>query len=193
MRRLPQSTAVTVMFFAVLSADHVSPATGKTLAVTLSKAGAAFGNPAAGATNATEVSSGWYKVALGAGDIDTLGDLVLRAAGTDCDDVGVICHVVDANTGGLAALPAAAAAATGGLQGTTFKNAIADALLDRANGIESGITLRQALRLTCAVLFGKASGFGASIYRFRDPADSKDRVIVTVSTDGRPAVTLDAT
>ena len=61
---IAQSTAYVAVFKAFLSSDHLSEATGKTIAITISKNGGAFGNPNAGATNATEISSGWYKVSL---------------------------------------------------------------------------------------------------------------------------------
>ena len=63
---IPQSTSFVAVFKAYQSSDHVTEATGKTIAITISKAGGAFGNPNAGATNATEISGGWYKVTLDA-------------------------------------------------------------------------------------------------------------------------------
>lgn len=106
--RIPQSTAKLVVFKAYLSSDHVTEATGKTIAITISKNGAtSFSNPAAGATNATEMASGWYKVSLGTGDIDTLGPLAVRGAVATIDDVGVLLEVVSASTGGLTNLDAA--------------------------------------------------------------------------------------
>lgn len=118
--RIPQSTAKLVVFKAYLSSDHVSEATGKTIAITISKNGGAFGNPAAGATNATEISSGWYKVSLGTGDTDTLGPLAVRGAVATVDDVGVLLEVVAATNGGYTALPAVASGSAGGviIQGT---------------------------------------------------------------------------
>src|SRR5262245_7922799 len=86
MRRLHQSTSVIVVLKVVLSSDHISPATGKTVAIVISKNGGAFGNPNAGATNATEISNGWYKVTLDATDTNTLGDLIVRGTATLCDD-----------------------------------------------------------------------------------------------------------
>jgi hypothetical protein len=106
-RRLPQSTAYTVVFKVFLASDHVSPATGKTVAITLSKAGAAFGNPAAGASNATEIANGWYSFALGTGDTGTLGDLVLVGTATACDSADIVMMVVSATTGGATNLDAA--------------------------------------------------------------------------------------
>lgn len=66
--RIPQSVAYLVVFRAFLSSDGKTPATGKTIAMTISKNGGAFGNLAAGATNATEITSGFYKFTLASGD-----------------------------------------------------------------------------------------------------------------------------
>lgn len=93
MRRLQQSTSRVIMLKVFLSSDHVSAATGKTVAITISKNGGAFGNPNAGATNATEVSSGWYKVTLDTTDTNTVGDLVVRGTATACDDSEQVLNV----------------------------------------------------------------------------------------------------
>lgn len=108
--RIPQSTAKLVVFKAYLASDHVTEATGKTIAITISKNGGAFGNPAAGALNATEISSGWYSASLGSGDADTLGPLAIRGAVATIDDVGILCQVVSATTGGATNLDASVAA-----------------------------------------------------------------------------------
>jgi hypothetical protein len=106
--RIPQSIAVRVPLKAYLSSDHVSAATAKTIAIVISKNGGAFGNPAAGATNATEIANGWYYVDLGTGDTDTLGPLIVRGTCATCDDVEPNPYtVVNANTGGLGYLDAA--------------------------------------------------------------------------------------
>lgn len=74
------------------------------------------------------------------------------------------------------------------------QDAIATAILDLANGVETGETLRQALRLIRAVAVGKAAGLGTTTATFRDKADLKDRITATVDADGnRTAVTTDAT
>ncbi len=103
--RIPQSTSKVVLFKAYLSSDHVSEATSKTIAITISKNGGAFGNPNAGATNATEVSSGWYKVTLDTTDTGTTGPLAVRGAVSSIDDVGILLEVVKATNGGYTALP----------------------------------------------------------------------------------------
>lgn len=112
---LLQSTSVDVTFSAYLASDHVTPATGKTIAITISKNKGAFGNPSGGATNATEISSGVYYVNLTTTDTGTLGPLVLRGAVATIDDVVVHYRVRLATNGDMTALPAVAAEAAGGL------------------------------------------------------------------------------
>lgn len=82
---LKQSTVYTRLFLMIDSTDHITGKTGLTVVVTLSKAGGAFG--AAGGT-VTEVSSGWYKIALTTTDTNTLGDLAYHCAvaGADATD-----------------------------------------------------------------------------------------------------------
>src|SRR5579863_7680970 len=87
--RIPQSTSITIPLYAVLSSDHVSPATGKTIAVTISKNTAAFGNPSGGATNATEIASGWYYVTLSTTDTGTLGPLIILGTASGTDNVTI--------------------------------------------------------------------------------------------------------
>lgn len=103
--RIPQSVAYLLIFKAYLSSDGVTEATGKTIAITISKNGGAFGNPNAGATNATEISSGWYSVTLDTTDTGTLGPIAVRGTAATIQDVGVAITVVSANNAGLAALP----------------------------------------------------------------------------------------
>jgi hypothetical protein len=60
----------------------------------------------------------------------------------------------------------------------------ADALLDRAHGIETDVTLRQALRIVAAVLAGKISGAGSGIESFTGLDGSTSRVQVTADAAG---------
>jgi len=70
---------------------------------------------------------------------------------------------------------------------------IADGILDRPDGAEAGMTLRQWLRLGAALMFGKTAGFGTTENRFRNMGDTKNRVIATLDGSGnRTGVTLDA-
>ena len=112
--------------------------------------------------------------------IDTEVAAILAAVDTEI-------AAIKAKTDNLPAAPAA----TGDIP-TANQNA--DALLDRANGVESSYTPRQALRLILAALAGKISGAATTNVKIRDVGDTKDRIDATVDADGnRTAVTLDAT
>jgi len=58
--------------------------------------------------------------------------------------------------------------------------------------IESGLSAEQSMRLMNAILGGKVSGAGSGTETFRNPADTKNRVISTVDSNGnRTNVTTD--
>jgi hypothetical protein len=114
--RIPNGVAIRVVLKAFLSSDHVSAATGKTLAVKVSKNGAAFADPNAGATNATEIGSGWYYVDLNTTDTGTNGPLLVRATAATVDDIEPPPFlVVSAHNAGFDSLPDVTAAAAGGV------------------------------------------------------------------------------
>lgn len=72
---------------------------------------------------------------------------------------------------------------------TAFVDAMPAALLDRVAGVETGMTVRQAMRVMAAVLAGKSTNDGQ---KFRNIADTKDRVSATVDSNGnRTAIVLD--
>lgn len=72
-------------------------------------------------------------------------------------------------------------------------NSNADALLTRADGIYTGYTPADALRIIVSAVAGKSSGHGTSNVKYRDLPDSKDVIDATVSGGNRTAITLDAT
>jgi len=77
---------------------------------------------------------------------------------------------------------------------TAELNAIADALLDRANGVETSYTVRQALRIILSALGGKLSGSGTVTVKIRDVNDTVDRVTATIDgSNNRTAVVLNTT
>lgn len=77
--------------------------------------------------------------------------------------------------------------------GVTLTNSGIDAILDRANGVETGYTVRQVLRLMAAALLGELSGAATTTITIRDIGDTKTRVTATVDSDGnRSAVSYDA-
>lgn len=109
MRAVKQSTARNVMVFMTDSADHVTGKTGLTLTLTASKNGAAF---ASITPTVTERGSGWYNLALTAGNLDTIGDFVVHATGSGADPADLAFEVVaydpaDAAGLGLSRLDAA--------------------------------------------------------------------------------------
>lgn len=90
MRQINQGAAANVMVLLVQE-DHITGATGLTLAVTASKDGAAF---AAITPTITERGNGWYNLALSAGDTDTLGDLAIHVTAAGADPCDLICRVI---------------------------------------------------------------------------------------------------
>lgn len=98
----------------------------------------------------------------------------------DNDDTGTFGEAIQILIDALDAVPTA--------------NENADALLDRANGIESGRTPRGALRLILSALVGKLNGATTTSISVRDTSDSKNRLVVSVDGNGnRTAVTYDDT
>jgi hypothetical protein len=74
------------------------------------------------------------------------------------------------------------------------RNSVADALLDRTDGVETSVTVRQSLRLANAANGGKTDGMATTTAHLRDLADTKNRVTATVDANGnRTAVTRDLT
>lgn len=88
---IKQSTARNRMILMIDSSDHVTGKTGLTVTVTLSKDGGAFG---ALGGSVTEISSGWYKVALNTTDTGTLGDLAFHATAAGADPTDIVDQVV---------------------------------------------------------------------------------------------------
>lgn len=86
MANIKQSTAYTRMFLMVQSSDHITPITGATVAVNISKAGAA-GAAAGGTVSQVDATNmpGWYKIALTTTDTGTLGDLAYHCTATSAD------------------------------------------------------------------------------------------------------------
>lgn len=74
------------------------------------------------------------------------------------------------------------------------RTAIADALLDEANGIETGVTPRQAIRGTARTQLGILSGAGTNNVKIRDLINSKDAIDAQVDAVGnRTSVSVDWT
>jgi hypothetical protein len=70
----------------------------------------------------------------------------------------------------------------------TERNAIADAYLDRANGVETGITPRQALRAAVAAEAGNIIMNSDGTFTLKNPAGDKDRVTADYASTGARTV-----
>jgi hypothetical protein len=125
--------------------------------------------------------------------VDTVVDTILvdtNELQTDWANGGRLDLLIDAIKAKTDLVPAAPAAV--GDIPTAAANAAA--LMDLANGIETSITPRQALRLILAASAGKLSGAATTTIVIRNVGDSKDRLTATVDSSGnRSAVTVDAT
>lgn len=106
-------------------------------------------------------------------------------------DVGGVSAAIKAKTDNLPSSPAAVGSAMTLESGE--RDSVAAALLDLTSGIETGLTFRQGLRLIAAAIAGKVSGAAGTTITIRNAvADSKDRIVATVDSDGnRSSLTLD--
>jgi hypothetical protein len=137
-----QSTTVTVALKVYLN-DHVTPATGKTVAITISVNKGAFANPSAGATNATEIGNGWYYWTSSTTDTGTLGPLIVLGTSAGCDNADQAYHITKATNRGMTGIPDAAANTSGGLpilsvSGTTLAYTISTLTTYAGNTPQTG-------------------------------------------------------
>jgi len=176
LRLITLNASYVVMIKAYLASDHVTAATGKTIAITLSKVGGAFANPSVGATNATEVSNGWYSVTLSSADTDTLGDLVMRGAEGTIDDAEQIMQV---------------SVAIASVSDIPTPNANADALLDRdmSIGTDSGSTTVRTVRQALRFLRNKWSISGTTLSVYKEDDTTASWTTQVTGTAGADPVT----
>jgi len=179
------------------SADGYAPKTGLTFSsgeLKVAKTGAAAANAANFAT-VVEAGNGFYWYQFSAAELDTLGSVALIVNKDDVYAEAAIGVVVaydpySASDLGLTNIDAAISSrlASGSYQDL-------DDLLDASDSIETGLTLRGALRLMVAALAGKISGGGTTTITIRNAvADSKARITATVDSSGnRTAITTDLT
>ena len=100
--------------------------------------------------------------------------------------VGSVTGNVGGNVVGSVASVTAAVTLTSG-----ERNSVADALLDRSNAVETGLTPRQSMQLWSAALAGVLSGAATSTVTFKGAGVATTRITATVDADGnRSALTL---
>lgn len=74
--------------------------------------------------------------------------------------------------------------------GYELSAAAVDAILDEV--VEGTFTMRQMLRIIFSMMAGKCSGGGTATISFRDSGDTKNRIVMTVDSNGnRTSITLD--
>lgn len=128
---------------------------------------------------------------------DILGDLHGLAANVITATSIAGDAITEANAAVLAAIAALNNIATGAAMTLTAgeRTLIATALLDLANGIETGFTLRESQRLQLSAAVGKLTGPApgtAGTVNIRDINDTKNRISATVDVNSqRTAVTKD--
>lgn len=106
--------------------------------------------------------------------------------------------IESASRTGTCAVPSAADVRTGiavdnttGTYGDAYVQAdLVNAIMDKP--VETGLTLKESLRLISSAVAGKLSGAGTSTITIRNVPDSKNRIVATVDGSGnRTAVTHD--
>jgi hypothetical protein len=100
--------------------------------------------------------------------------------------IPTVTSVTSVASGGITA----ASIATGAIDADALAADTVDEILDEV--VEGSITMRQVFRLVLAMM-NKTTRSGSTIY-FRDVADSKNRIAITIDSNGdRTAVTRDLT
>lgn len=186
--RIPQSVAKRVAFKAYLTGT-TTPATSKTIAITISKNGAAYGNPSAGATSATEIASGSYYVDLSVTDTGTLGPLMLLGTAAAIDNVDVVFEVANAHNAGFDGVPSAAAQATGGLPTVNSSgdiHGVAGNIGGNVAGNLSGNVAGSVASVTAAITLPSIPANWITTAGITDGAITDPKIAVPAETAGRP-------
>lgn len=170
----PTAAQRTIYFDAI--SDAGSPQSGLTFSASdlrWSKGGAAEANKAG---SVTEIGGGTYAYVPTVAEVDTLGLVQLRVNKSGTRARAYRAQVVaidfhDATNAGLS-----------NLQGPS-------AVLDLANGVEAGRTVRQALQAISAMLAGDTTGRGSANERYKAVGNpDQDRLSVTFDADGNRVI-----
>jgi len=145
--------------------------TGVAVAYAVLKVQSVFTNPGAGTINAL-IAGEAYELIIDAADLDQVGAITFFLLDGGGAVVGVYHDTV------VAAFPAP-------------PNTYADALLDRADSVEIGLTPRELLRLAGAALGGVLVQTSPGVWQFRGAGVATPRMTAAIPGDGsRPAITL---
>ena len=135
-----------------------------------------------------------YKYEFALAEIDTIGAISFRTSKSGVRPAAFLHQVVgfdptSATSLGLANLDATVSSR---LQGTAY--AAPSTLLTTTDGVETGLTVQQALRLILAAASGRRTGVTSTAASFKDYPNTKVRIAMTFDSSGNTsAVTYDAT
>jgi hypothetical protein len=181
------------------AADAYAPKSALTFTtgdLKISKNGGAWTNASGTTANGQVVNlgNGWYSYAFSVLEIDTLGTVGLFTNVVDVYSEASFAQVVAFNPYDISALGLTFIDAAVSTRLPTASYEGADAFLDKANGVETGVTLRQALRLLASVIGGRTTGSRTGVVVTRNLADTKNVVTATIDSSGnRTALTRDLT
>jgi len=140
------------------------------------------------ATTATAGATGDYYVELTAAELDTLGYGIVMISKSGVRSAKFAFQVIAANLYNATNLGLSNINATI----SSRSSHDADDVWDDADGIETGLTPRQAMRALLAVLAGHTTGAGTGTEVFRNAVvNSKARVTTTMTGANRTGITYD--
>jgi len=186
----------TWMFHMTLAASGADFTGGAGIAMTISKAGAAFAAVDAG-TVITELANGWYKVVHAAADLDTLGCLAVRVTGTLADTLNVThqvtaldMNVATVNPGSAGIDVSSFTVAAQNALGTPLNSVVKTVVLS-ADG-DAAVSMLNAANVTVQIT-GTFGGGSAQIQTTEDPTVgsplwTNQGSAVTTSNAASPAV-----
>jgi hypothetical protein len=185
---LKQSTARNYTVLMVDSTDHVTGKTGATLTITASKDASAFSSIT---PTVTELSSGWYELALTTAHTDTLGDFAMHLTATGADPTDTRDQVVLSLPGEQDANLAAIKAKTDNLPSAIVQNQALNNLHFRMYSttgnpktglVDSNFTAKQVVLDggSFATLSGTIAEVGHGFYRLNLTADELNGVVVSI-------------
>ena len=153
--------------------DGFTPETGLTFSASELKVSKGGGAEANSAGSVLEIGGGLYMYVPSSGEVDTFGQLTVRTNKSGVRDSVFTAQIIAIDP----------------------YISINSTIFDVDDTVETGMTLRGALRILLSVICGKASGAGTTTETFRNAvADSKNRVVATVDSSGnRSAISYDMT
>ena len=196
MQTIPKDTltaAQRTIFFLAANDPADTPHTGAfaTTELQVSKAGAAETNSAGVATH---IANGLYKYESAAAEVDTFGPMSLRLNKTGVYGDVYVVQVVAADMYDVASMGLTRLDTTISSRLATASYQDIAAMLDAADTIETGLTLRNALRLIAAYAAGDVTGGGSGTELFTAAVDTaQTRFTSTPTSAGSRTVVVDLT